>query len=77
MKYSAEISSKDLIIAYISKMPENSEIDAWGMSRATGVPPLGCSYILDRMVKEGALNVDGGWYSTNQSRSDDVRQGEG
>jgi len=62
MKYENRITDRELIIAYVSKMPLNCEINANGMARATGIPPLGCSTIMDDLVKEDKLMKDGSWY---------------
>ena len=63
MKYENHITDRELIIAYASKMPLNAEVNAWGMSNATGVVPLECSRVMDNLVKEGKLIKDGSWYS--------------
>lgn len=58
-------TSYELVQAYLSKMPIEEEVDAWGMARATGIEPISANIALDRMVTGGLLVRRGSWYSKN------------
>ena len=58
-------TSDELVQAYLSKMPQDEEIDAWGMARAIGIEPVSANIALDRMVTGRLLVRRGSWYSKN------------
>jgi len=57
--------SEERVLAEFSHMRPDEEIDAWGMSRATGVEPLTAERVLNQLVQEGMAVKEGNWYSMN------------
>jgi DNA-binding transcriptional regulator YhcF (GntR family) len=57
--------SEEKVLAEFSHMRPDEEIDAWGMSRATGVEPLTAERVLNQLVQEGLAVKEGNWYSMN------------
>lgn len=60
MKY--RISDRELVKACISRLGKDCEIDAWGVSRSTGVTPLSAEVHLDRLTAQNVLYKTGNWY---------------
>jgi hypothetical protein len=56
---------EEKVLAEFSHMRPDEEIDAWGMSRATGVEPLAAEQFLNQLVQEGLAVKEGNWYSMN------------
>ncbi len=63
MKY--QISDRELVEARISRLGKDYEIDAWGVSRSTGITPLSAEVHLDRLTAQGVLYKVGNWYGLN------------
>lgn len=66
MTLGVQVSTEQKIRAEFSRMKDKESIDAWGMSRATGVSPLEAERLLDMMVLEGTARKEGVWYSAIQ-----------
>ena len=60
------ITDRELVEAYVSRLGKDQEIDAYGMSRATGITPLSAALELDRLTAQNILYKTGSWYGVKK-----------
>jgi len=69
------ISQEDTVRAIISKLTADQEIDAWGVSRKSGISPLRSDYILQQLVRSGeAITTCGRWYGNPKGEQNNQKQ---
>ncbi len=62
----ADISSRQSVIAFISKMRSGEEIDADGLARSQHIEPITAEQEMNKLVEEGALIKEGKWYKPTE-----------
>ena len=66
MHKNARISDREIVAAYMSRLGQDEEIEAYGVSRATGVTPLSAALELDRLTAQNILYKTGSWYGVKR-----------